>query len=654
MVSVMCSLMLTGALGDNPDLFLKKLKEELAKRGNPWIAGTTEVSHLPWEEKKKLMCPGLIEVKEEHVGRDPTYLPDIAPRVLPDELDWRNYKGHNWMTSLKDQGNTAACWAFAWAGAQEARWKIVNEVPNINLDLSEQFLVSCNPYGYDCNPDGTMGNINLGNWIKRDGIVDEECFPWQYSSYPDCQRSCRERCSDWRDRVYKISDWDWTTQITTTQAKQWLLSGPIPVAIRQKEDFFYFKGGCYTPIMGRTRPNHAVILIGWTADGKWLVKNSTGYKGCYHEFSGPLYYGSWMTPLKAGNPLIEVPQEVRIRVRREKELLLPSSEDTIKYDDWKSGQQGKAFDGVSYWATKFTPPIKCKVIAGINCRFTQTAQVDTFFLMEEAGDGGPGEVILSFPYATQSGAGGRWYRQDLPTPYETDKTFVIGYYAKTGRTSKFMADMSGGERSYNSRNRVEWEDMIRANGDLLIRAIVIYERTGEGKMLVKNVGTGYLSVREIRVKNNASWITGIIPKDFVLAEGKSQEVKIIVNTTGLDVNQTYTDTLELLSNSSEEITEVPVILEFVGIEELVKEGKTYLKVSTVGKEIHVFFFLYTPLKVELKLYNVVGRVVKNVQIEGKVGKNSIKWDTNEIASGIYFCKLKTGKTELVKKITLIK
>jgi hypothetical protein len=30
---------LTCYLGDNPDAFLKKLQKELAKRGNPWIAG---------------------------------------------------------------------------------------------------------------------------------------------------------------------------------------------------------------------------------------------------------------------------------------------------------------------------------------------------------------------------------------------------------------------------------------------------------------------------------------------------------------------------------------------------------------------------------------------------------------------------------------
>lgn len=56
--------------------------------------------------------------------------------------------------------------------------------------------------------------------------------------------------------------------------------GPVTVSFEAKKDFFFFKGlGIYSECPARTRVsqiNHAVLLIGWTESGDWIIKNSWG------------------------------------------------------------------------------------------------------------------------------------------------------------------------------------------------------------------------------------------------------------------------------------------------------------------------------------------------------------------------------------------
>ena len=63
----------------------------------------------------------------------------ISP--YPDQLDYRNFQGENWLTSVKSQDGCGSCWAFAAVGVLEG---FINLYFNqqIDVDLSEQHLVS--------------------------------------------------------------------------------------------------------------------------------------------------------------------------------------------------------------------------------------------------------------------------------------------------------------------------------------------------------------------------------------------------------------------------------------------------------------------------------------------------------------------------------
>ena len=282
-------------------LDLKALQEELHKRGDPWIAGTTSVSELPIEEKLKLLCHiKPISIEKISIRKSRLALErELKGEKPPASWDWRNKDGYNWMTPVKNQNSPqycGSCWAFGTVGALEARMKIWANTPGENPDLSEQYLVSCSgagscgggQYDYACE------------YIKTDGITDEACFPYQAS---DLQ--CNNRCSDWSQRLVKIVNCDMVPD-GIDNYKNEIMNGPVVCAISVKEDYFYYKGGVYEPIMGDKLYYHCVSACGWTSGGAWIYKDS------YGPGAGDGGYGThaeigwliWMEPTASNIPNI--------------------------------------------------------------------------------------------------------------------------------------------------------------------------------------------------------------------------------------------------------------------------------------------------------------------------------------------------------------
>ena len=259
------------ATGD--DAFLKALQDSLHKLGDPWIAGSTSVSHLSWEEKQKL-CGCIVPTPEE-LANDPVWkahdmtgkLPKKNP---PESWDWRDVDGHDWMTQPQKQGMCGNCWAFGMTGMFEARIKIANDLPDDRSwpDLSQQFLTSCNIVGQRGCAGGRMDLA--AEYVVANGLPDEACFPYT-SGLTGNAGNCNDRCSDWQSRVIKPNDWAYVS----SDYKDKVMEGPLDAAIYTKEDFFYYKGGVYEPVMGKDMESHALVLCGWRP-GEWLYKNSYG------------------------------------------------------------------------------------------------------------------------------------------------------------------------------------------------------------------------------------------------------------------------------------------------------------------------------------------------------------------------------------------
>ena len=111
----------------------------------------------------------------------------VGGPALPSYWDWRE---HNGVTPVKNQGNCGSCWAFSTVGTMEA---VILIASGTTVDLSEQQLVSC-----DNNYNGCGGGNYAFDMEISPGAVLESCFPYRAADM-DCQTNC--------PHVYQLGNW---------------------------------------------------------------------------------------------------------------------------------------------------------------------------------------------------------------------------------------------------------------------------------------------------------------------------------------------------------------------------------------------------------------------------------------------------------------
>jgi len=190
----------------------------------------------------------------------------------PANLDWRSKT--NKFPNIKSQGNCGSCWAFATVGTLECAIAIVD---GNKVDLSEQYLVSCNRFGWGCN-----GGY-FAHMYHKDvrGKCSDSDLPGAVleSEYPYTAIDSQCKCN--LNHGYLIDDWayiDSSNSIPTVDAiKQAIYEyGPVSVAVAVDNAFHGYTGGILEGA-ATVNINHAVILVGWDDDpGYWILRNSWG------------------------------------------------------------------------------------------------------------------------------------------------------------------------------------------------------------------------------------------------------------------------------------------------------------------------------------------------------------------------------------------
>ncbi len=169
-------------------------------------------------------------------------------------------------TSVKDQGSCGSCWCFAAVGTLEA---MILKKDGIELDLSEQYMLSCNPWEWGCG-----GGYWPNDMLVDPGAAMEECFPYVATEVP-----CKDTCPT----PYQIQSWGFVTEDNvvppTDLIKQAIYTyGAVQAGVFADHFFQYYTGGVFNRCRKKTTwTNHAIILCGWDdAKGAWLMKNSWG------------------------------------------------------------------------------------------------------------------------------------------------------------------------------------------------------------------------------------------------------------------------------------------------------------------------------------------------------------------------------------------
>lgn len=193
--------------------------------------------------------------------------------TLPTAIDWRNYQGANWLTGVKNQASCGSCWAFAAIGSAEAHHNIITANPNLDLNLSEQDLVSCSGAG-GCGGGSSSAALE---YMRDSGVVDEACFPYVASDV-----GC-SKCADWQSRLTFVDEVGVFIPDRTSLKQSIVDFGPTVVYLGVGSDYGgYFDGNhiyrCSNDSAnGNYGINHAVVAVGYNDSGSyWIIRNSWG------------------------------------------------------------------------------------------------------------------------------------------------------------------------------------------------------------------------------------------------------------------------------------------------------------------------------------------------------------------------------------------
>jgi hypothetical protein len=218
--------------------------------------------------------PGALEIIGDGIDQD---CDGVDQTNLPTSFDWRNVNGQNWLTAIKNQGACGSCYAFACVAALEAKIKIQSNNPALNIDLSEQEIVSCCPYYGGCNGGSPQQVLT---YLQNNGIVEESCFP--YVSGNGSVPSCIICTAD--PKRYKIDGFIYGSVIGTVKygsltdidaiKKALINRGPIITIVPLYPNLFNYSGGILT-FSGLSSGADVEIIVGYNdTEGYWILRPS--------------------------------------------------------------------------------------------------------------------------------------------------------------------------------------------------------------------------------------------------------------------------------------------------------------------------------------------------------------------------------------------
>ncbi len=249
---------------------IQVLNQKLQKLDAGWYANDNWLNHLPHQDLKKMM--GLRDTPPTDVE----FTSATPPKVLslPAVIDWRNYRGQNWVSPILNQGNCGSCVAFAAVGVMETQLNIASLFPQMNARLSPQNLFSCG--GGACDYGWYPGSA--AERLMTDGIPDEACLPYT-SGATGADVACEETCRDTARRSRKIVNYASPTRSLTniSEVKNALQRGPLMTTLTVYADFMSYAGGVYKHTTGDMMGGHAVSIVGYDdVTQSYIIRNSWG------------------------------------------------------------------------------------------------------------------------------------------------------------------------------------------------------------------------------------------------------------------------------------------------------------------------------------------------------------------------------------------
>ena len=166
------------------------------ERNELWYAGVTSLSKMPFAERMRIIggsesavtdgfeyyIGGIFHVIDHyfHDCIDNMHFVSMPRTNCVEEFSWRDRHGKDWLTPVKDQGQSGYCSAFTAISCLEA---VANLYYNkkIDMDLSEQEAAVCNG---SPNPWHGMSLSAPLFFIRNYGVCEEIAYPFVNYSVP--------------------------------------------------------------------------------------------------------------------------------------------------------------------------------------------------------------------------------------------------------------------------------------------------------------------------------------------------------------------------------------------------------------------------------------------------------------------------------------
>lgn len=300
------------------DFIIGQLNKRIGEEGMVWVAGDTGVSGLDYGGKSSLFggeSPNLRGFEYYKGGVFEFEPSDGSKSVpvddgLPDYWVWTdnyyNYNtkeglkpvhGQNWVTPVKFQGTCGSCTLFGIISAIEQKVNVYYNNPTIDLDLSEQEILSCDEEDIRCVVGASKEEVI--NYIKTNGVVNEACFPYRAIDETGCSGAdffpmcifepvlCSEKCDnfDYKLRLdnlelgsYSVSEDDLKKEVISgegTSLTIWQGAHVVHLVgykkIEEGDMIFDEEAEILGQIFFTNRIESGSPLIGKT---EWIIKNS--------------------------------------------------------------------------------------------------------------------------------------------------------------------------------------------------------------------------------------------------------------------------------------------------------------------------------------------------------------------------------------------
>ncbi|MFH1712618.1 MAG: C1 family peptidase [Candidatus Jacksonbacteria bacterium] len=271
----LANLGLAPAVEETSEQRLERVKKAIQEKGGLWQAVENKFSNKSLEELRKLLGvkpPDEVTLKQIEERQRETLT--ITAEDLPDFFDWRSTHGQDYTTRVKDQSSCGSCWAFGAVATLEGSINAYYNNPDLNIDLSEQDLVSCF-HGQGCNGATTSQIENLfKTYYPTTGIATETCF-----SYTATNNMCSNKCPNWQELAWKTNSYI-KPELTPEAIKKAIMeNGPLETVMAVYDDFYSYSSGIYQHFSDELLGYHAITLVGFGKyDGMdyWIAKNSWG------------------------------------------------------------------------------------------------------------------------------------------------------------------------------------------------------------------------------------------------------------------------------------------------------------------------------------------------------------------------------------------